>query len=308
MIRFYAAAAGLCVMLAAPAAFAQAPIEDAVVQGQVLNRNVDQAASPLSRQDAGANEIDGEAGVYVLTVNEIYSVSAASSLGYNSNPTRTAGDAGGDWYADLGGRLAVSTRLDDRVDFSAALNLDAREYFDTDAASSRGLSLTAALGMPLFADLYFSVIGFAGYSADKDLENEVAFQGLALNVSAAYQPTERLTLRPGLGLMQQWSGISENNSVTATVSLDAFYRIAPRWLVSTRVSVAEREYDDFYEDVTFVARDDTTFGASASLIWRPTDVFTAAVGLSYEDQDSSLFLSSYEAFDSGVFVSVKRSF
>ncbi len=60
--------------------------------------------------------------------------------------------------------------------------------------------------------------------------------------------------------------------------MDALYAISPKWFLSGRVSICERTYDDFYEDVTFVEREDTSVGVSASLVWRPSRSITLAAG------------------------------
>jgi hypothetical protein len=302
--------AGLCA-LAAPAVLAQVqpPIEDVVIQGEILNRSVGAAAAAQAgRGAASGDEIDGEAGVYVLLVNDIFSFSASTGIGHSANPTRTAIDAGGDWYNDLGASIGVATRLGGKVDFGAGLNLDSRDFFDTRAASSRSVSTTLVFGAPVAGPGYGSVIAFAGYAFDRGLHHDTGFRGLAANASASFRVSGNLLLRPGVGLTQQWSDVSENNSFTATASVDAIYAFSPKWLLSGRVSYSDRSYEDFYEDVTFVARDDTTFGASAALVWRPGRAFTVSASLAYEEQDSTFFLSDYDAFDTSVSLSFTRSF
>lgn len=312
MTRFatFAVTAATITVLA-PAAFAQVtpPIEDVVIQGEILNRSVGQAAdAPRGAGDGGDNEIDGEAGIYVLTVNDIFFISGNAGLGHSTNPTRTAADAGEDWYGALGASIGVATRLGGAVDFSAALNVDARDYFDSDAASSRGVSLSAAVGAPVWGPVYGSLIAFGGYAFDHQFDNKTSFYGLSGNLSASWRLSDQVLLRPGIGVTQQWSGVQENNSLSATASLDALYVITPEWLASARVSISERTYDDFYEDVTFVEREDTMTGISAALVWRPKPNMNVSASIAYEDQDSSFFLSKFDAFDTGVGLSFRHAF
>lgn len=308
----FAATAATIVALA-PAAFAQVtpPIEDVVIQGEILNRTAGQAAdAPRGAGDSGDNEIAGEAGIYVLTVNDIFFISGNAGLGHSTNPTRTATDAGEDWYGDLGASIGVATRLGGAVDFSAALNVDARDYFDRDAASSRGASLTAAVGAPVWGAVSGSLIAFGGYAFDHQFEfdNKTSFYGLSGNVSASWRLSDQVLLRPGIGVTQQWSGVEENNSLSATASLDALYVITPEWLASARVSLSERIYDNFYEDVTFTERKDTTAGIGASLVWRPSHNVNVSASLAYENQDSSFFLSEFDGFDMSVGLTFRRWF
>ncbi len=305
------AGAAAAAIVAAPLASAQVqpPLEDIVVQGEILNRAIDQATGAARGEaDDGDNEIAGEAGIYVLTINEIFFISGAAGLGHTTNPTRTAIDAGEDSYADFGASIGVSTRLGNAVDFSAALNVDGRDYFDTDEASSRSVSVTAAVGAPVFGPVYGSLIAFGGYAFDGQFDNETSFHGLSANLSTNWKISDQLLLRPGVGVTQQWSDVSENKSLAATASLDALYVIAPEWVASARVSVSQRTYDDFYEDVTFVEREDTTAGISASLVWRPSRNMRISASLAYEDQDSSFFLSEFDAFDTSIGVSFRLGF
>lgn len=302
-------AAGLIGVAAAASAQVVPPIEDVVIQGEILNRSASQAIGQGSaKTSASADELEGEAGIYVLTLNDIFFVSGSAGLGHASNPTRTALDSGEDWYGDIGGSLGVSTRLGGALDFGASLNVDARDYVDQDLASSRSVSTVASIGAPVFGPLYASAVAFGGYAYDRNFDGQTAFYGLAANASAAFPLTRKLLVRPGIGLTQQWSDVSENNSFTAIASVDAVYRLAPRWLVSGRISVSERKYEDFYEDVTFVEREDTSVGVAASMVWKVSRNSSLAISASYEDQDSSFFLSSFDTLDTGLAVSLKKAF
>jgi hypothetical protein len=312
MTRATALAGVLAAMLfGAPLAQAQVqpPLEDIVVQGEILNRTIDQATG-APRQEGGreSGEIDGEAGIYVLTVNEIFFVSGSAGFGHTTNPTRTASDPGEDWYGEFNASIGVATRIAGSVDFAASLNVDGRDFFEADDASSRGVSVTAAVGAPVSGSVYGSVIAFAGYAFDDQFSNETSFYGLAGNLSASWKVSDQFLIRPGIGVTQQWSDVSENNSLSATASVDAVYVLTPEWMLAGRVSVSQRNYDDFYEDVTFVEREDTTAGVSASLVWRPNRSMTLSASVSYEDQDSTFFLSEFDAFDTGVGVSFRHAF
>lgn len=297
--------------IATPMAAAQVspPIEDVVIQGEILNRSVGEA---IGRQGAagqpGSNEIDGEAGIYLLTVNEIFFVSGAGGLGYASNPTRTASDAGEDYFGEFNARLGVATRLGGAVDFTAAASVEGRDFFDDDLASSRSVSTTASVGATLWGPLYGSMTAFGGYAFDDSFNNETGFYGLAGNLSASFQLTPNLLVRPGIGVTRQWSDVSENDSATATASIDAIYAIAPQWAASARISASQRDYDDFYEDVTFVKREDDSAGVSASLVWQPMRNTTLAASISYEKQNSSFYLSEFEAFEAGLNVALRHTF
>jgi hypothetical protein len=311
MNRYLLASAGAALLTWAPLASAQVspPIEDAVIQGEILNRSVGQATDPLAPGSKPEdNEIDGEAGIYVLTVNEIFQISGGGGIGYTDNPTRTATDPGGAWYSDLGAGIGVATRLGGAVDFGLSANIGAREFLDDDGPSSQSVSTAMSVGAPIAGPVYANIIAFGGRSFEDGFDDSTSFYGLSANVSAAFPLSQKFLVRPGIGITQQWSEVSENDSLTATASVDVVYAFSPAWLLSGRISVSQRKYDDFYEDVTFVEREDTVAGISASLVYRPSKTFTVAVGAAYEDQDSSFFLSEFDALDSGVNVSVRHTF
>jgi hypothetical protein len=303
------AAAGAAA-LTAGAARAQVvpPLEDVVIQGEILNRSAAQAVAPGVRGGAGqSDELDGEAGLYVLTLNEIFFVSARAGAGSTSNATRTSTDPGSDSYADLGFSLGVATRLGGMVDVSATLNAEGRDFTEVEEASSQSASLTVSAGRQI-GPVYAGLTGFGGYAWDRGFDGETAFYGLSASASLPLRLSPRLQLRPGLGFTQQWSDTQENNSATATGFVDAAYAVTPRWVVSGRLSYSERRYDDFYEDVTFVERRDSIVGGSLSLVWRPRDNLAVAGSIAYEDQRSTLFLSEFEAFDSTLNLALRKTF
>ncbi len=285
------------------------PVEDILIQSEIINRSVDIAVggTTVVRRDPDT-ELDGEAGIYVLNVNQIFLLAGGGGLGYTSNPTRTASDPGGDWYNDFGASLGLGTRLGGAVDFGASVNLDGREYFDDDRVSSQSISGSMSAGTTILGPLYASVTAFGGSAFEGDSDNGTSFYGAAGNISAVFPVTERFLVRPGVGVIQQWSGESENDSLSVMGTLDLAYTLSPKWLISGRVLLSKRWYDDYYEDVTFVERRDENFGLSASLAWLPSSNFTIFASVAYEDQSSSFFLSEFDAVDSAVTISLRHLF
>lgn len=283
-------------------------IQDLVVQGEQINRSVEGAVERDSRRSGEDAAIDGEAGVYVLTVNRIFQVSASAGLGYTDNPTRTADDVGNAAYGDFSLAGGIATRLGNRVDFGLSANVGGREFFDAVGPSSRTVSATASLGMPIVGPVYAGIVAFGGYSFDNEFENGTSFHGVSGNLSAALPVTEGVVLRPGLGATRQWSAVSENNSSMAAASLDLLGAISPSVTASLRVTAARRWYDDFYEDVTFVERRDMIYGIAASIAWRPAPFLAVVATISFDNQDSTFFLSNFQAVEGGVGASLHYRF
>lgn len=285
------------------------PIEDVVIQGEIINRSVDTTVgAPANARKRSNQELEGEAGIYVLNVNDIFAVSGSAAFGYTSNPTRTASDPGGDWYGDFGVSFGIGTRFGGAVDFGTAVNVDGREYFENDLTSSRSVSGSISAGATILGPVYGNATAFGGYVFDGGFENGTSFYGVAGNISAPVSVTKRFLVRPGVGLTRQWSGVAENNSLSAIGSLDLVYALSPKWLVSGRASLSKRWYDNFYEDVTFVERRDENIGLSASLAWRPNSNFTISTSVAYEDQSSSFFLSQFDAIGAAINISLRHRF
>lgn len=305
------AGAALAVSLAPASAGAQAipDLRDLVTQSEQINRSGAQAArNRTGPSGQGDTAIDGEAGIYVLTVNQIFQVSASGALGYSDNPARTADDLGGSYFGDFSVNAGIATKLGGLVDFGLSANVAGREFFADDAPSSRTISTSLSAGLPLVGPVYAGLVGFAGYSFDGSFDGGTAFYGVSGNLSATIPVTQRLAIRPGLGVTRQWAEVSENDSVLIAASADIFYTFTPTLSGSLRGTVVRRWYDDFYEDVTFVARRDTLYGVAAALSWQPTRNLAVTATLSYESQDSRFFLANFDAFEGSAGLSFRLRF
>jgi hypothetical protein len=94
----------------------------------------------------------------------------------------------------------------------------------------------------------------------------------------------------------------------AITILKVFARITPKLTGSLRGVVSGRLFDDFYEDVTFVERQDTQYQLGGSLSYRLSKFATLSASASYEKQDSKFFLSQYTASDAAFGLSMRVQF
>lgn len=278
-------------------------LQDLVIQGEQINRGAEAATRgrDAPRLTTG-REVDGEAGIYILNVNRIFHVMAGAGLGYTDNPTRTDADTGGSFFADFAAGAGLSTRIDEKVDFGLNVSVNGREFFKDYGPSSRSISTSMSAGVPLGGPAYFGMTAFGGYSYDGGFHNGVAFYGLSGTLSAAFAASPRLILRPGVGVVRQWSGTHENNNTSLSGSVDVTYLIAPTVSLLGRGVVSRRWYDDFYEDVTFVKRRDTLYGVSATVAWQAANRLSVTATLAYDHQNSSLFLSKFDALETAASV------
>lgn len=273
-------------------------LQDLVVQSEQISRGAAQAADAGvrgEREDGGT--IDGEGGLYVLTLNEIFQVSASAGIGYTDNPLRTADNVGDSFYSDFSVSVGLATRIKETVDFGLTANVGGREFFDSAGPSNRTAFGSASLGTGIIGPIYAGVVGFGGYSFERDFTGGSSFYGVSGSLSAAIPLGKRALIRPGIGATRQWSGVSENNSSSVSASADVIVGLVPRVNASLRGIASIRWYDDFYEDVTFVSRRDKVYGGSASLSWSPSRSLSIAATVGYEKQDSRFFLAEFDAWD-----------
>lgn len=284
-------------------------LQDITVQGEQINRSVQETMRDRPGGRAEDDEsIDGEAGIYVLTLNQIFQLSGSGTIGYTDNPNRTADDFGGSVFSDFSLAAGLATRLGRTVDFGLFAIVAGREYYEAPDPSTRTVSANMSLGLPVAGPLYAGVVAFGGGSFDRGFENGTVFYGLSGNLSAALPLTDKFAVRPGVGATRQWSEISENDSSSLAASLDLFYAARPDLIFSLRGTVARRWYDDFYEDVTFVVRRDTLYGVSGAIAYRPATNLTVAVTASYENQDSRFFLATFDDFEAALALSTLLRF
>lgn len=309
MLRAFLLAALLAVSGTARAQ-AGPDITDAVIQGQQVNDAVSRAMRTRVQGDAAPDDkIDGEAGVYVMRLNEIFSITASGGMGFTTNPQRTADNIESSFYGDFNMAAGVATRLGEAVDLGLSASVGGRQFFESFAPSTRTLSGNFSLGMPVGrSPLYVGVVGFGGYSFDDSIRGGTSFYGASGSVSAAIPVTQSVVVRPGIGVTRQWSGVSENNSNSLSGSVELLAALAPRVTASIRGNLSRRWYDDFYEDVTFVKRVDMQYQIGAVIAWQATDRLTLAINGGYEKQDSRFFLSDFDAFDAGIGVALNFRF
>ena len=304
------------ILLASPALLANpaqaqiaSDIEGAVIQqGQITDLLRDEGATgQILPGDNG--EIAGEAGVYVLKLNEIFFVGASGGFGYAENPERTALNTSDSFYANAGVTAGVQTRLGETVDFGLRANVSGVEYFETNAPSSRSVVSSMAMGVPIGGTpLYASVNLFGGYNFDGDFEGGTGFYGASLAVNAGFPLGQRTLFRPGAGVTRQWSSISENNATTASVSATLLHQPAAQVTLGVEAQLGRVWFDNFYEDVIFVERRDWSYSGSVNADWTPVSWLSFGASAGYERRDSSFVISRYNGFEAAVSATVRHRF
>lgn len=294
------------------AALAQAgpDIADAINQGsRVEDARRAQDSTAIGPQINEDSEIDGEAGIYVLTVNDIFYVAGGVGGGWQENPLRTVDDAGGSGFGNAVVTAGVQTKLAEQFDFGVTVTASGVEYFEDFAPSSRTINSSINIGMPIGGTpLYVGASVFGGRSFDSDFENGTWFYGANAQLSAGVPIGPNTLARATITGSRNESDVAENNAWNATADLELTHIITPEFSLGAQARVTRTWFDDFFEDVTFVPRNDWQYGGNINAVYAPTSWLSAQVSAGYEQRDSGFFLSSYDGFEATFSLTARKRF
>jgi len=301
------------IALATPGqAWAQASpdIQDAITAGtQIEDALREQERAQIQPGAAGDEEIDGEAGVYVLAVNDIFYLGASVGGGWSENPTRTIDNPGDAVFASAAATLGIQTQLGGEFDAGLSVSASGVEYDKSFAPSSRTVTFAGNLGHAIEGTpFYVGITGFGGWTYDNAFNNATSFYGGNAALSARFRFGQRTQLRTTLAGGRQMGDITENNSWNANLSFDLSHAVSPNLFVGTSGRVSRVWFDDFYEDVTFVARNDWQYGGNLNATWAPASWLSLTGSAGYEKRDSGFFLSSYDGFEASLIISARTRF
>ncbi len=284
-------------------------IQNSITQDSQINELIRDQDRIGVRPEKDENEIDGEAGIYVLTLNEIFYVGALAGFGYSGNPLRTSDDVGGSFSTNITATAGVQTRLGDTIDFGLNTSLSGVEYFKNMAPSSRSANSAVSFGTALGnTPLYLGVNAFGGFNYDGSFNNSTSFYGSSVSLSAGFLLGNKTYFRPGISFTRQWSSIKENNNKSLGLMINVTHAIAPKLNIGLSSRITRTQFDNFFEDVTFVERKDWQYGGRVSATYVHNENLTVSVSTGYEKRDSTFFLSSYDSFESSMLLSAHLTF
>lgn len=284
-------------------------IQDAISRGGQIDEAIRAQEQLRPRGDMDDQAIGGEAGVYILTVNDIFYVGGAAGAGWMDNPLRTSDDVGGSGFANAAVTAGVQTRLGESVDAGLGLTLSGTEYFKDFAPSSRTLSTAANVGTRIgTSPFYVGITGFGGYSFDRHFKSSSGFYGANLSLSTAVPLGRKTLLRASVDGGRQMGDIKENDNWSAGGSVQLAHALGDRLTVGAEARATRNWFDDFYEDVTFVQRRDWDFGGNVNASYHITGWLGLTAAIGYQKRSSSFFLSAYDGFEGQVGLTVRKRF
>jgi hypothetical protein len=260
------------------------------------------------RQGADDGAIDGEAGLYVLTEQDIFFAFAGFEAAHSSNPLRNADDVGGSAYGELSLGGGMQTTLADRWNVSASLSLTRTDYAEDFAPSGASATATASVGTPIRDwPVQATLAAFVGWTMDADFADPTRFQGLTAQVAGRWMLGERLELAPALFVTRITSETEENDATAIGARASLTREIGPV-IATLSAAVTRTLFDDFYEDVTFVERGDWQTDAALTVEWPLSERLSVTASLQYVSRESDFFLASHDGFDGGVSLSARWRF
>lgn len=286
-------------------------VETAVTQGSIFEDALSQSDQQrqLRRDEA---VIAGEPGVFVLNRNNIFNVGVTAGGGFSTNPFQTSqGEEETAAFGNVGLSAGVNTRIADKVDFGANLVGTLTEFESGDGPSNRNLIFNSFVGksVPVLGkQVYASLSGAVGVNTDEDFENPTTFTNLSLGVSSALKPIKTVIVQPSVAVSRQWSEVSEQDNFAVQTAVAVSWAIRPKWQVAGNVGYTYRSYDNFFEDVTLVARKDNVVSVGVSVARALPKNLRASVSFGYTNQDSRFFLSNYDGFTGGLRLNLRQKF
>lgn len=260
---------------------------------------IEDALKSVQRQrgtDADGAVIDGEGGVYLLERADIFSVGALASLGYDSNPLRQIDSNSSSFYGSTTLFAGIDTRVGNSVDVGFSVTANLNEFIDEQGPDGRSLVASVYASKAFWRErIIMSLSSFAGINTDGSFKNDASFYGFSLSASSLIPISQQLFIRPVVSINRQLSGISEQDTWALSARSDAIYQFNRRWRAGAYVNYSHRIFDNFFEDVTLVSRNDDLIQVGGSASYQLTPRANLTLATSYTKQFSTFFLSEFQA-------------
>lgn len=303
-------APALLVPMAPALAQATPDIQDAINSGTQIDEALRNQQRTLPQPEAAGDDIiDGEAGVYAVTINDIFYVGGSLGAGWSENPLRTVDDVGDSTFIEAAATAGVQTRLAGAVDAGFAATISGTEYRKDFAPSSRSLSASANVGTAISGTpLYAGLTAFGGFSYDDSFKNGTGFYGGYASLSAGLPLSQRALVRASVQGGRQMGDIEENNSWNVNLSGGLSYLIMPKLSAGFDLRATRTWFDDFYENVTFVERKDWEYGGNVNATYAPLNWLSVTGSVGYQKRESAFFLSEYDSWEAALIVTARKRF
>ncbi|MEM6663254.1 MAG: hypothetical protein AAF666_13865 [Pseudomonadota bacterium] len=288
----------LSALLVAETGSAQTLTDSITVDAQT-RRALEGARQRTVRYQPGDETVlPGETGLFILEKIDIFSVRGGASMGFSSNPARN--DLGGpespfvSAFVDAG----VDTRIDQSFDVGARFSLSTTQFTGVDNLSSTAAILSGYVGREIAYGVYAQADFNLGWSiANGGLSDATAFYGAGLSLRRGFLLHPRVALTPSVSAGYSGSEVSELESYSISGGAELDVLVAEGLTTKTSAQVIFREFPDFFESTTGVARHDLAFSLGVAASYALSDFAAANISLGYTTNQSSLDISDYDNID-----------
>ncbi|GGD14346.1 TonB-dependent receptor [Aquisalinus flavus] len=297
------------VMLGTASAQTIGDLESAVTQGAQFEEAQRQAEQFRRPSDEEAM-LEGEPGVFILRVNEIFHVGAAAGLGYSTNPGRTLDvNAEESGFSNFALSAGINTLIGGHVDAGVNLVVSGTDYFETNEIDNKNAIVSTYVGTSVLNDRVYVTAGANyGTSGDGNFSDTTDFSGVSASASTVFQVRQKVLVQPTLTVSRQLSQNEAQENTAVTAAVRAIWAPTENWRVAADVAYTDRSYDNFYEDVTFVEREDEVWSAGVAVTRSIAPDLQVTASIGYTEQASAFFLSEYDAVDGGLNLRLSKRF
>lgn len=286
-----------------------AQVRDSITQGAQADRAVEQARDRLYSGRSGEDEIGRNPGVFVLIERDIFSVGLDVGLGYSNEVDKGALQDAESGYTSVQFDIGVDTRIADSFDAGARL-IASETLFHNDSTFDSAALLGSVYVSEAFFDrtLILTADATGGLNAGYDFDNPSAYINGSIRATRPIPLGQDIVLVPSVFASLIYAEQSEQDRWEAGASLRLIARLCDGLRLTLGGGVTYGEYDNFYEDVLFVNRKDTTAYASVGLEYAIDDNVSAFANLRYTNRTSTLDIVEYEETDASAMIGIKARF
>lgn len=284
-------------------------VRDSITQGAQADRAIEETRERLIVEQTSVYDVGQDPGVYVLIEQDIFSVGIDVGLGYSSDVDKGDLDAAQSTYTSFSVNAGVDTRIDDSFNAGARIALSQTLFHDEVAFNSAALIGSVYVSEPFFDDtLILTADATGGLNGGYDFDNGSSYLNTSLRAARPIAFGRSTVLIPSVSAGLVYAEQSEQDRWEVGAQLRLVTALMDELRLAVSAGVTYAEYDNFYEDVLLVGRQDTTSYVAASLDYQITENLTASANVRYTNRTSTLDIVEYEEIDASVMLGLTARF
>lgn len=296
--------------LQAAATFAQpAEVRDSITQGAQAGRAIDQARDRLLQSSNVEGDIGQDPGIYVLIRQDIFSVGLDVGVGYSTDVDK--GDLRDEesGYTSVQFDIGADTRIADSFNAGARISVSETLYHGVDGFDSGALTGSIYVSEAFFGGaLILTADATGGINGGYEFDDHSAFLNTAVRASAPIPITRDIVFVPSVSAAYVFNEQEEQDRWEVGAQGRLVARLDNDWLMTLSGGVTYAEYENFFEDVLVLSREDTTSFAAVGLEYTISENARAFATVKYTNRTSTLDIVEYEETDATVSIGLTARF